>query len=73
MNHKFYNPIRIPAGSPTDCIRLNKGMSQEQCCAMFNRGYYEHCYDIPCSNCMFYYSNERHWKIWKKEVFKGVK
>ena len=75
MNHKFYNQIRIHAGSPTDGIRLTKGMSQMQMCKKFSENilniYY--CRGLSCDHCMFYYKNKHHWKIWKKEVFKGVK
>lgn len=73
---KYYNQVRIPAGSPTDGIRLTKSMSQNRMCDEFRegKGFYPVCdYKLNCCQCMLDERNFHHWKQWKKETFKGVK
>lgn len=77
---KYYNQVRIPAGSPTDGIRLTKSMSQQQMCDELRNtsewdkgGDYICDYELKCERCMFDSCNIHHWKQWKKETFKGVK
>ena len=81
MKNKFVivTPIRVPVGFNSE--KLTKRSKQQDFCDA-NYGVLESlkgerdmykCYNINCGECMFNHANEKFFKEWKSEMFKGFR